>query len=85
MERTTKSGKVQRVNLRDRLFELEFIHTQSETTATLRYVGSCRNDGTLLRPTEVLYCLEQVCGQELELYHTHRQALLLNGEESAKF
>ncbi|MDI9634284.1 TIGR03960 family B12-binding radical SAM protein [Geitlerinema splendidum] len=82
MERTTKSGKVQRVNLRDRLFELEFIHTQSETTATLRYVGSCRNDGTLLRPTEVLYCLEQVCGQELELYHTHRQALLLNGPEA---
>ncbi len=46
-EKTTKSGKKNIINLREQLFELEMI---SEKDQLLRYLGSCRNDGTQLRP-----------------------------------
>ncbi len=87
MEQTTKSGQVKQVNLCDRLFALEllspntelpkFVPASSEAWATLRYVGSCQNDGTLLRPEHVIYLLEQVSQQEVHLVHAHRQQLLL--------
>lgn len=89
VEHTTKSGKVQMVNLRDRLFDLELIypsstpltnpslHPQSPLQVVLRYVGSCRNDGTLLRPDQVVYMLEQVSQNSLQLLHTHRNQLFL--------
>ncbi len=100
-EQKTKSGKVKVVNLRDRLFELEFLEyptalnsyctdvafdvpTSSwesnwnyETDGIIRYVGSYQNDGTLLRPQNIIYMLEQVSKLELELLHTHRQKLFL--------
>jgi radical SAM-linked protein len=82
-EQTTKSGKKKQVNLRDRLFELEVKELQTrrevegDFTVVLRYVGSCRNDGTLLRPEHLVYMLEQVSGQELQLLHSHRQQLIL--------
>ncbi|NEP11640.1 MAG: TIGR03960 family B12-binding radical SAM protein [Symploca sp. SIO2C1] len=44
---------------------------------TLRYVGSCRNDGTMLRPEHLVYMLEQVLQREFRLLHTHRQRLIL--------
>jgi radical SAM family uncharacterized protein/radical SAM-linked protein len=86
MEQTTKSGQVKQVNLRDRLFALEllpntdlpkFAPVAELDWVTLRYVGSCQNDGTLLRPEHVLYLLEQVSQQTLHLIHVHRQQLLL--------
>ncbi|NJR69734.1 MAG: TIGR03960 family B12-binding radical SAM protein [Synechococcales cyanobacterium CRU_2_2] len=43
----------------------------------LRYVGSCRNDGTLLRPEQLLQMLEQVSGRSLQLRHAHRRRLIL--------
>ncbi len=46
--------------------------------ATIRYVGSCRNDGTLLRPKEVITMLESVSAQTLVLGHIHRVQLILN-------
>ncbi|WP_210407566.1 DUF2344 domain-containing protein, partial [Hydrocoleum sp. CS-953] len=100
-EQKTKSGKVKVVNLRDRLFELEFLEyptalnsyrtdvacnvpTSScksnwnyETDGIIRYVGSYQNDGTLLRPQNIIYMLEQVSKLEFELLHTHRQKLFL--------
>jgi radical SAM family uncharacterized protein/radical SAM-linked protein len=79
-EQTTKSGKVQTINLRDRLFELALLPTHPEldqATTPLRFVGSCRNDGTLLKPEQVLYMLEQVSQRELRLLHTHRNQLFL--------
>jgi radical SAM-linked protein len=76
MEQTTKSGQVKQVNLRDRLFALN-LTTSEATSATLRYLGSCRNDGTLLRPEHIIYLLEQKSHQEIHLLHTHRQQLLL--------
>ena len=89
--KTTKSGKKKDVNLRSRLFALEVVDAltleklpdpvKSQLAASgqcvLRYVGSCRNDGTLLRPRGVLAMLESVSGQTLTLGHIHRERLML--------
>lgn len=80
-EQTTKSGKSHLVNLRSRLFELELVTThnkETEFTAVLRYVGSCRPDGLLLRPEHVLSMLEIVANEEeFHLLHIHRHQLIL--------
>ncbi|MBD2503567.1 TIGR03960 family B12-binding radical SAM protein [Anabaena azotica] len=80
-EQTTKSGKSQIVNLRSRLFELELVSTnnsEAESTAVLRYVGSCRLDGVLLRPEQILSMLEAIAGkEEFHLLHIHRNQLIL--------
>jgi radical SAM family uncharacterized protein/radical SAM-linked protein len=79
-EKVTKSGKKTTVNLRDRLFELT-LDSQENTTeqpVILRYVGSCRNDGTLLQPEHVVYMLERVSGQELQLLRVHRQQMMFS-------
>ncbi len=96
VEQTTKSGKVQWVNLRDRLvhLQLESPNLEPSTSSnldanpsepeeftpglvTLRYTGSCRNDGTLLRPDHLVLMLEQVSDRELQLVRTHRERLIL--------
>lgn len=81
IEQTTKSGKTRAVNLRDRLFHLELIPPDCSSLLTshllLRYVGSCRNDGTLLRPDALLRMLEQAANQKLHLFKTHRTRLIL--------
>jgi radical SAM-linked protein len=88
-QHTTKSGKKYPVNLRDRLFELEVkqpLQAREEEgvgSAVVRYVGSCRNDGTLLRPEHLVYMLEQVTHQEFQLLHSHRQQLILGDEGSS--
>ena len=46
-------------------------------TATLRFVGSCQNDGNLLRPEHLVYMLQQITAQEFHLQHIHRAQLLL--------
>jgi len=81
-EQTTKSGSTQLVNLRDRLFELEFVEPpsrvhQEESAVILRYVGSYRNDGTVLRPEQILYMLEHVASGQFHLLHVHRNRLIL--------
>ncbi|NCJ07218.1 TIGR03960 family B12-binding radical SAM protein [Synechococcales cyanobacterium C] len=74
-EQTTKSGKAKVINLRDRLFEL---HLQSASNpAKIRFVGSCRNDGTILRPEHVVWMLEQVAQLDLNLLKVHRHRLIL--------
>lgn len=73
-EQTTKNGKKKVVNLRDRLAELELL--QSESVVQLRYVGSCQNDGTILRPEHVTYLLEFASGQSLQLQNIHRDRLI---------
>ncbi len=80
-EKTTKSGKKTQVNLRDRLFGLA-VESQNEdrdNSVIVRYIGSCRNDGTLLQAEQVIYMLEQVAQQELQLLHVHRQQMILRG------
>lgn len=86
IEQTTKSGKTQLVNLRARLFELEVFEPpkpkqgEEDSSVVLRYVGSCRNDGTLLRADRVISMLEQVAQQEFHLLHTHRRTLMLSDD-----
>lgn len=89
VEQTTKSGQLRQVNLRDRLFELELVEAITvpellqrklqniQTDVILRYIGSGRNDGTLLRPEQVIQMLRQVAQQEFQLFHIHRKQLIL--------
>ena len=79
-EQTTKSGKKKLVNLKERLFELKLVPTDATVNSqlsTVNYQGSCVNDGTLLRPEQVVYMLEQVSGEELELVKITRSQLIL--------
>lgn len=87
VEQTTKSGKARQVNLRERLDVLELfdisqipglrLSLPSEETVGLRFVGSCRNDGTLLRPEHLIQMLEQVSNRQFQLRHAHRHQLFL--------
>jgi radical SAM-linked protein len=63
---TTKSGKEREVNLRERLFELELLNVEAQSVE-IRYIGSCRNDGTMLRPEQMMFMLSQMAGISLEL------------------
>ncbi len=76
VEHTTKSGKTYPVNLRDRLFELSLTNS-SDGEAQLRYLGSCRNDGTMLRPQDLVKMVASISGAEIELGKVHRLALFL--------
>ncbi|MBF2085190.1 TIGR03960 family B12-binding radical SAM protein [Thermoleptolyngbya sp. C42_A2020_037] len=89
-DQTTKSGNVQKINLRDRLSRLSLISADAlpdsiaaalaavdpDRAIALRYVGSYRNDGTLLRPEHVVHLLEQASQQPLQLLHSHRDRLI---------
>jgi radical SAM family uncharacterized protein/radical SAM-linked protein len=77
LEKKTKSGKVNQVNLCDRLFALSLDQVINDDTAILRYVGSCRNDGTLLTADHVIYMLNQVTKIDFNLLHIHREKLIL--------
>jgi radical SAM-linked protein len=79
-EKTTKSGKKVTLNLREQLYDLSCDRGTSDRSVILRYVGSCRNDGTLLQPDHVVYLLETVSGQKIELMHVHRQEMFLREE-----
>ncbi|MEG4970736.1 TIGR03960 family B12-binding radical SAM protein [Microcoleus sp. B6-A1] len=85
---TTKSGKTQDVNLRDRLHKLELVEQKphsstrarsgtSEGRAVLRFTGSCRSDGNLLKPEHIVFMLEQVSQQEIQLLQVERSQLIL--------
>ena len=85
---TTKSGKTQDVNLRDRLHKLELVEQKPESCssasggtskgrAVLRYSGSCRSDGNVLKPEHIVFMLEQVSQQEIQLLQVERSQLIL--------
>ncbi|HAC65463.1 MAG TPA: B12-binding domain-containing radical SAM protein, partial [Cyanothece sp. UBA12306] len=76
-EKTTKSGKKSLINLSDRLFSLSLDSIKDDSTTVLKYKGSCRNDGTMLQPEQVVYMVQMVSQQELELLKVHRQQLIL--------
>jgi radical SAM family uncharacterized protein/radical SAM-linked protein len=76
-DKKSKSGKNTQINLRERLYELELLKVAGETDVELRYVGSCANDGTLLRPEQMVFMLEQVSGVELQLVRVVRSRLIL--------
>jgi radical SAM family uncharacterized protein/radical SAM-linked protein len=82
-EQTTKSGKTRAVNLRDRLSHLDYLEiapapvafSQTIQASLLRYQGSCRNDGTQLKPEHLVMMLEQISGQSMLLRGAHRLRL----------
>jgi radical SAM family uncharacterized protein/radical SAM-linked protein len=74
---TTKSGKIREVNLRERLYELELLTATNATELEVRYVGSCANDGTLLRPEQLVFMLEQFAGMDLRMANVVRSRLIL--------
>ncbi|MEH2280773.1 MAG: TIGR03960 family B12-binding radical SAM protein [Nostoc sp.] len=80
-EQITKSGKSQLINLRDRLFELELVETHNSIaesmSSAIRYLGSYRQDGLVLRPEQILFMLETVASVEFQLLHIHRNRLIL--------
>lgn len=47
----------------------------------LRYVGSYRNDGTVLQPKHIVYMLDRVSEFKLELLGVHRSGLFLKSEK----
>lgn len=79
-EHRSKSGKIRAINLRERLFALDYVDSSHPDQAVIAYEGSCRNDGTLLRPSQVVEMLEAVSGVEIELQHVHRQRLIFRPE-----
>jgi uncharacterized protein (DUF2344 family) len=56
---------------------LELLNVAGGNDLELRYVGSCANDGTLLRPEQMVFMLEQVSGVELQLGTIERTRLIL--------
>jgi radical SAM family uncharacterized protein/radical SAM-linked protein len=76
-DKKSKSGKNTQINLRDRLYELELLKVVGEKDVELRYVGSCANDGTLLRPEQMVFMLEQLSGLDLQLVSVVRSKLIL--------
>ncbi|KAI9132534.1 TIGR03960 family B12-binding radical SAM protein [Acaryochloris sp. CCMEE 5410] len=73
-EQTTKSGKQKVVNLRDRLFSLNL---GTDNPTQINYIGSCRNDGTILRPEHLMFMLEHISGKPIILTQIHRRQLIL--------
>ena len=63
-------------SVRDRLTLLGHKDT---TPAVLRYIGSSRNDGTLLKPQDMVAMLESISSAEILLGPVHRMQLILNG------
>ncbi|MDH6056975.1 TIGR03960 family B12-binding radical SAM protein [Umezakia ovalisporum] len=79
-EKKTKSGNQSLVNLRSRLFDVELVTANTsiaDYTAVLRYLGSCRHDGVVLRPEQILSMLEIVAGEKFQLLQIHRNQLVL--------
>jgi uncharacterized protein (DUF2344 family) len=90
-EHTTKSGKLQSINLRDRLFALTLASEESLSSIPMpfsgiaavmpvivQFQGICRNDGTLLRPEHVIKMLEGSAQRSIRLLHVHRDGLVLS-------
>jgi radical SAM family uncharacterized protein/radical SAM-linked protein len=75
-QQQTKQGKTKEINLRDRLHALAWL--QASSPAKLHFIGSCQNDGNLLRPEHVVFMLEKVAGQSIQLLQIHRQRLILS-------
>jgi uncharacterized protein (DUF2344 family) len=61
-------------SVRDRLLQAQ---TQADNAAILRYVGSCRNDGLLLKPQDLVTMLGAVNARSFWLGPVHRVTLSL--------
>ncbi len=78
-EKKTKSGKIALVELRSLLHSLSLENYQ-DSQVILFYESNFRNDGSQLNGGNMIWLLEQVSNQSLELKNIHRQALILAQE-----
>ena len=79
LDKTSKSGKAYRVNGRELLYQLS-VETCEKTRAKLRYLGCCRNDGTMLRPGQLVDMLATQIPDSVELHlgFVERQKLIFS-------
>ncbi len=75
-EGQTKSGKTKRLNLREKLYDLQLLAAATDQ-AEIRYRGVWSPDGQSLQPEHVLFLIQTVAGRDLHLKHIHREALIL--------
>lgn len=76
-EKTTKSGKIQAINLRERLFNLQLLRL-TENLVQIAYRGMCRNDGQMLPPEQMAQIFQQIAPEAgIQLLQTHRDRLRL--------
>jgi radical SAM family uncharacterized protein/radical SAM-linked protein len=74
MPKTSKSGNLQILELRDRLLELELVEGDP---LAIRYVGTCLADGNALKPEYVLFMLHQFAdGTAWQIARVHRDRLI---------
>jgi uncharacterized protein (DUF2344 family) len=60
------------------LFDLALAEYIDEHTVKLRFIGSCKNDGTLLHADQVIYMLKDVINIDFDLIHVHRERLIVS-------
>jgi radical SAM family uncharacterized protein/radical SAM-linked protein len=77
LAKKTKSGKPVTLNLREQLFELQWRQALDPDVMELSYVGSCRNDGTLLQPDHLPHLFQHVSQNTFQVIKVHRQRLWL--------
>ncbi|BAQ62217.1 Fe-S oxidoreductase [Geminocystis sp. NIES-3708] len=79
MEKTAKTGKKKMVNLRENLDKIFIIddNFQESEQVKINYLGSAKNDGSLLTPDQVCYMLEQISKENLTLIKAHREQIIL--------
>ncbi|MBL1208515.1 TIGR03960 family B12-binding radical SAM protein [Geminocystis sp. GBBB08] len=79
MKKTAKTGKKKIVNLRENLDKISLINDNFEESdqVKINYVGSAKNDGSLLTPEHICYMLEQVSNEKINLIKAHREKIIL--------
>ncbi len=79
MQKTAKTGKKKMVNIRENLERISLINDNFEEfdRVKINYVGSAKNDGTLLTPDHVCFMLEQVSQEKINLVKAHRETIIL--------
>jgi radical SAM-linked protein len=77
LTKATKSNKIKQINLSELLFDLALAEFVDNYTVKLRFIGSCKNDGTLLHADQVIYMLKDVINLDFDLIHVHRERLIL--------
>ncbi|PLS69101.1 MAG: B12-binding domain-containing radical SAM protein [Cyanobacteria bacterium M5B4] len=75
MEKTTKSKKVQTIDIRPRLSDLQLV---SNDPVKVQYEGSLLANGDSLKPDYVLFMLNQFSKTEIKLAHVHRDRLIFS-------
>lgn len=79
MEKKQKNGKKKMVNIRENLEKISLIDDNFEESdqVKINYLGSAKNDGSLLTPEHICYMLEQVSNDKINLVKAHREKIIL--------